>query len=149
MTLVAQEKNRISTPSKIYSDRITDEFGKPLNGLQIRVKGTNFRTFTDANGEFSINAKNGDVIELSKNGRIINSYRLNGSIYYEVEDNSNTVQEKRKERVSSASGRSKKLRSDTSMLFKNSLDSANSYKKSLPTKSIGFIENSLKICQSN
>ncbi len=145
MTLVAQEKNRISTPSKIYSDRITDEFGKPLNGLQIRVKGTNFRTFTDANGEFSINAKNGDVIELSKNGRIINSYRLNGSIYYEVEDNSNTVQEKRKERVSSASGRSKKLRSDTSMLFKNSLDSANSYKKSLPTKSIGFIENSLKI----
>ena len=145
MTLMAQEKNRISTPNRIYSDRITDEFGKPLSGIQIRVKGTNFRTYTDANGEFSINAKNGDVIVLSKNGKIINSYRLDGSIYYEVEDNSNMDDEKKRKRPSSLYKTSKKLRSDTSLLFQNSLDSANRYKKSLPTKSIEFIEESLKI----
>jgi len=66
--LIGQEQNRIAIPNRIYSDRITDEFGKPLSGIQIRVKGKSARTYTDANGEFSINAKNGDVIILSKNG---------------------------------------------------------------------------------
>jgi len=145
MTLMAQETNRISTPNRIYSDRITDEFGEPLSGIQIRVKDKSLRTYTDANGEFSINAKNGDVIVLSKNGRVINSYRLDGSIYYEVEDNSNRVEEKKRKGASSVYSSSKKLRSDTSFQFQNLLDSATAYRKSLPAKSIEFIENSLKI----
>ncbi len=145
-----QEKNRISTPNKMYSDRVTDEFGKPLSGIQIRVKGKSARTYTDANGEFSINAKNGDVIILSKNGVTINSYRLNGSIYYEVEDKDNVVLEKKeKKRSSSYKFKTNKLRSDSSVQFQNFLDSANRYKKSVPAKSIEFIGNSLKIANES
>ncbi len=143
--LFAQDESRIIVPNKIYSDRVTDEFGKPLSGIQVRVKGKSARAYTNTNGEFSINAKNGDIIVLSKNGIIINSYRLDGSIYYEVEDKDNVIQEKRKRQFTSDSRVSKKLRSDTSGQFQNFLDSANRYKKSVPTKSIEFIENSLKI----
>ncbi len=88
----AQVANEQTTPSELYSDRITDQDGTPLKGIQIRVKGTGKSTITDSNGEFSVNAKNGDVIVLSKNGSIINSYRLNGSIYYEVEDKSELIE---------------------------------------------------------
>ena len=69
----AQISNDVNTPSKLYSDRITNQEGNPLSGISIRVKGTNFSTITNINGEFTINAKNGDVIVLRKNGKIINS----------------------------------------------------------------------------
>ena len=140
--LSAQVEHRISTPNKIYSDRITNESGTPLSGIQIRVKGKGLTTITDANGEFSINAQNGDIIVLSKNGRTINSYRLDGSIYYEVKDDSQQIQSDEK---GSTSKRLRKLRTDDSEQFQFFIDSANTYKKSAPTKSIDYIENSLKI----
>ncbi len=139
---IAQEKSSINTPNKIYSDRITDESGAPLSGIRVRVKGKNLITYTDVNGEFSIDAKNGDIIVLSKNGKAINSYRLNGSVYYEVEDKSEQVQTDKK---ASPSKISKRLRTDNSAQFQSFLDSAIAYKKSAPTKSIDYIENSLKI----
>lgn len=142
---IAQEKSSINTPNKIYSDRITNESGAPLSGIRVRVKGTGLMTYTDVNGEFSIDAKNGDIIVLSKNGKAINSYRLNGSVYYEVEDKSELVKERQNESVSWSPKTSKKRKSDNSVQFQSFLDSANAYKKSAPTKSIDYIENSLKI----
>lgn len=135
----AQDKREVNIPNRIYSDRITDQNGMPLEGIQIRVRGTSISTVTDINGAFSINAKNGDVILLSRNGKIINSYRLDGSIYYEVQDKSET---KRKEAFSS---RSRDMKIDNSAQFKGLIDSAQFYKKKLPINSIEFVENALKI----
>ena len=142
----AQVTDEVYTPNKLYSDRITDQDGLPLSGVQIRVKGSSLTTITDTNGKFSISAKNGDIIILSKNGRIINSYKFDGSIYYEVEDQSNHIQEKRKHKTSSIS---KRVRSDNSSQFQPFIDSAGFYKKSFPAKSIDFIEKSLLIANQN
>lgn len=142
----AQISDKVYTPNKLYSDRITDQDGLPLSGVQIRVKGSTHTTITDANGEFSISAKNGDVIILSKNGRIINSYKLDGSIYYEVEDQSGKILEGRQKKNNSVS---KKLRADNSSQFQPFIDSAGFYKKSFPAKSIEFIEKGLLIANQN
>ena len=143
--LNAQINDRINTPDKLYSDRITDESGNPLSGLQIRVKGKGIITYTDVNGEFKIAAKNGDIIILSRNGKTINSYRLDGSVYYEIQDESDPIETKDRKKAFKTS---KKLRVDNATLFKTLIDSANIYKKNAPIKSIDYIENSLKIANT-
>ncbi|MCK4562117.1 MAG: tetratricopeptide repeat protein, partial [Flavobacteriaceae bacterium] len=135
----AQIVNEVNTPSKLYSDRVTNQDGTPLNGINIRVKGTSISTTTDINGEFTINAENGDIIVLSKNGKIINTYQLNGSIYYEVEDKSNQIQESKKLRSIS-----KKSRLNNSVQFQKELDSAILNIDKNPTQSVDFIGNALK-----
>ena len=139
----AQINNEIITPNKIYSDRITDQDGIPLNGIQIRVKGTNIYTVTDVNGQFSINAKNGDVIVLSKNGRRINTYRLDGSIYYEVKDESEQLVPQKSEKIRAYSI-SKRARTDNSEQFKKELDSAVFYMNTNSIQSVDFVGNALK-----
>jgi len=143
--LNAQNSDRINTPAKLYSDRITDESGNPLGGLQVRVKGKGIITYTDVNGEFKIAAKSGDIIVLSRNGKTINSYRLDGSVYYELQDESDQIETTDRKRTYKTS---KKLRADNATLFERLIDSANIYKKRAPTKSIDYIENSLKIANT-
>jgi tetratricopeptide (TPR) repeat protein len=143
--LNAQINDRINTPAKLYSDRITDEAGNPLSGLQVRVKGKGIITYTDVNGEFKIAAKNGDIIVLSRNGKTINSYRLDGSVYYEIQNESDQIETEGRKRAFKTS---KKLRVDNATLFEKLIDSANIYKKNAPTKSIDYIENSLKIANT-
>ncbi|MEN8125086.1 MAG: histidine kinase [Bacteroidota bacterium] len=135
----AQISNEATTPSKLYTDRITNQDGDPLSGINIRVKGTNISTITNINGEFTINAKNGDVIVLSKNGKIINTYRLNGSIYYEVEDQSDQIQKSKKARSFS-----KKVSAASPIQFQKELDSAIINIDKNPTQSVDFVGNALK-----
>jgi len=141
--LNAQISNEVRTPNRIYSDRITDQDGIPLSGIQVRVKGTGFTTMTDSNGEFSIDAKNGDVIILSKNGKRINTYRLDGSIYYEVKDESERVVPPASEKKRMRSF-SKKIRTDNSVQFKMELDSAVYYMNTNSIQSVDFVGNALK-----
>ncbi|MDY7396247.1 histidine kinase [Aureibaculum sp. 2210JD6-5] len=149
----AQENERMALPNKIYSDRVTDESGTPLSGLTVRVKGKGLRTTTNANGEFSINAKNGDVIELSKNGKVINTYRLDGSIYYEVQDESGVLDDElndaEADEAKKTSSVSKLRKRDEGTAFNEFLDSARDLKKSNPTKSIDQIREALLIADSN
>ena len=144
--LNAQIKDRVITPNKIYSDRITDQDGHPLSGIQIRVQGKNITTVTDADGQFSIDAQNGDLIILSKNGKRINSYRLDGSIYYEVKDESYQPQEQkaRSEKKYSFSKRSK----NTSAKFKQNLEAAISFQRTNSIKSVDLVANALKYANS-
>lgn len=44
------------------SGRVTDDNGQPLAGINVIVKGTSTGTATDASGNFSLNAKKGDVL---------------------------------------------------------------------------------------
>ncbi|MCB0485723.1 MAG: hypothetical protein KDC47_05970, partial [Flavobacteriaceae bacterium] len=146
LAVTAQIDKEAMPAAKFYSDRITDEYGNPLSGIRVRIKSTNISTITDANGEFKINAKNGDIIELSKNGRIINTYRLNGSTYYEVEDKSEQVLENANVYKSS---RSKKLEYNTADVFNSYIDSANNAKKSNPTQSIDYVEEALLMANAS
>ena len=146
-SIIAQNNDNAKVSNKLYSDRITDQDGNPLRNIKVRVKGTNIVTFTNANGEFKINAKNGDVIILSKNDKTINSYRLDGRSYYEVEDISNQLPENKTEKK--LYSRSKKVSIDNSAMFNKLLDSAKFFKKSNPTKSIDFIEELLIIANSS
>ncbi len=146
--VLAQENNRVATPSKIYSDRITDQDGIPLSGIKIRVRGQATSTFTDVNGEFSINAKNGDVIILSKNGKIINSYQLDGSVYYEINDESGQMERQELKKTNSIS-KFKSRRKDNTIQFQQLLDSASNFNKKNPIKSIDYIRSALLIADDN
>ncbi|MBT8385717.1 MAG: histidine kinase [Bacteroidia bacterium] len=136
--ITGQISNEANLPYKVYSDRITDQAGVPLSGIHIRVKGTNISTITDANGQFMINAKNGDVIILSKYGKVINSYRLDGSNYYEVIDESGRIDQKSRDKFGSYAKETSNVNSEFQFL----LDSANYYIKINPTRSIDLIERS-------
>ncbi|WP_343559045.1 TonB-dependent receptor [Sphingobacterium sp.] len=48
--------------------KITDPSGAPLNGVTVKVKGTNKVTQTDNSGNFSIEAKNGAMLVISSIG---------------------------------------------------------------------------------
>ena len=135
------------TGNKMYSDKITDDSGTPLRGITVRVKGKGISTVTDINGEFTINAQIGDIIVLSKNGRIIDSYRYDGSLYYEVEDKSDVIQSDKKRKT----GFKKRLKSKSSAknIFKIQLDSALYYATRNPTKSIDYIGTALKFAGNN
>ncbi|MFS8615985.1 MAG: TonB-dependent receptor [Solitalea sp.] len=47
------------------SGKVVDENGLPLPGVSIRVQGSSEGTSTDENGVFSLNASQGDVLEIS------------------------------------------------------------------------------------
>lgn len=115
---------------QIYSDYVADDFGNRLSGITVKIRGKSSTARTNYNGEFKIKASIGDVIILSKNGDIINSYMYDGSSQYNIEDKSGYY-----------SRTSKKVSKNN---FKIQLDSANYFIKSNPYKSISFVENSLK-----
>lgn len=138
----SQEK--ISSKS-VYSDRITDDSGKPLSGITVRVRGTSAKAKTNANGEFSIQAKHGDLIILSKDGKKINSYTYTGSPHYEVYDDKEILSEKKRaSKAKKSRSKLKKIISRDSELFNVQLDSAIRVSKTNPTNSIDFVGEALK-----
>ena len=53
---------------------------RPLEGISITVKGTNRGVSTDANGNFSISARSGDVLVLSGVGVTTSEIKVNASV---------------------------------------------------------------------
>ena len=146
----AQIEQRKTKENGYYTDRITDVDGKPLSGITVRVRGKGAFTKTDTNGEFTIKAQLGDIILLSKNGRTIDRYRYDGSLNYEVRDESDALG------VSEAESRSKPFKKSKINLskrrnndFKIQLDSALFYSNSNPTKSIDYIGTALNFVGNN
>lgn len=132
-----------------YSDRVTDVDGKPLIGINVRVRGKGTSVLTNSNGEFSIQATIGDIIILSKNGRTIDTYRYDGSLNYKLTDQDDvlgvpegSVKEPKK---------SNKLRFNAAAknAFTVQIDSALLYSKSNPAKSIDYIGKALNSAGSN
>ncbi len=120
----------------VYTSVIREDTGKPLSGVTVRVRGTGEVVKTDFNGEFSIHAKAGDVLIISKNGKRINTITLNNSNFYEIEDKTQLNQP-----IVTKRNFSKKTNQP---LVKSILDSARYFKKTHPDKSINFIEKALK-----
>jgi uncharacterized protein HemY len=126
-----QEKERKSN-SNYYSDFVADENGNRLSDITVSVQGSTKTTKTNINGEFTIEAKFGDVIELRKDGVLINSYVFDGSTEYQIEDNS---------KINKVQSKYKTSRADQFSIY---LDSAQYFKKNNPFISIEYIEKALK-----
>ncbi len=62
------EKNDEVVIPPLITGRITDSLGRPLSGATITVKGTDKKTMTDENGNFSIDVTPGAVLEVSMVG---------------------------------------------------------------------------------
>ncbi|WGD34380.1 VIT domain-containing protein [Olleya sp. YS] len=59
-----KSQTNLDTNKRIVSGVISDENGLPLPGAYVLIKGTSNGTSTDFDGNFSINAEVGDVIEV-------------------------------------------------------------------------------------
>ena len=55
----------ITSPQAPITGTVTDNAGKPLPGATVNVKGSKKGVSTDANGSFTIDVKNGDVLIIS------------------------------------------------------------------------------------
>ncbi|MBV1888434.1 MAG: hypothetical protein KUG51_04015, partial [Urechidicola sp.] len=115
-----------------YSSTITDDTGVAMSNVSVRVRSTGESVLTDSNGEFTVHAKAGDVLIISKDGKRINTITLNNSNFYQIEDKSYNF----------VSKPSKKIKQPSVEML---IDSARFYRKSDPDKSIGYIENTLKV----
>ncbi|WP_299548760.1 TonB-dependent receptor [Seonamhaeicola sp.] len=62
-----------SPPQQTISGTVVDEAGVPVAGANVVVKGTTKGTVTDFDGNFSISASSGDVLEVSYLGYITQS----------------------------------------------------------------------------
>jgi TonB-linked SusC/RagA family outer membrane protein len=55
----------IAQTSRVITGRITDENNRPVSGASVIIRGTTTGTAADAEGNFRINAKTGDVLVIS------------------------------------------------------------------------------------
>lgn len=136
INIYSQNKKGSSNRQGYYSDYVADESGKRLEGITVRVRGNSSSDITDVFGEFTVQANKGDLIILSRGGVRISSYVYDGSLHYEVLDNSEEDKVSENKRI-----KRKPVILDT---FKINLDSANYYVNHNATKSIKFIEQALK-----
>jgi len=60
------------------SGKVTDEKGNPFPGVTIAVKGTSTGTNSDANGDYALSAKSGDVLVFSSVGYISQEVAIKG-----------------------------------------------------------------------
>ncbi|MBP6023861.1 TonB-dependent receptor [Ferruginibacter sp.] len=60
-----EKEENIQAPFIEIKGKITDDTGRPLPGVSVVVRGTTKGTSTNANGEFSIDANAGEVLEFS------------------------------------------------------------------------------------
>lgn len=81
--------------SKKVTGTVTDKSGEPLIGVSVIVKGTQFGTQTNIDGEYSINAKQGDVLKFSYIGYKSQEITVSGASQIDVvlEDDSKTLDE--------------------------------------------------------
>ena len=68
-----------STQKQTIKGRVLDTNGNPLIGVTIKVKGTNNAVITDIDGNYSINASYGDILEFSYIGFTTKEVRANSN----------------------------------------------------------------------
>ncbi|MCF6279875.1 MAG: histidine kinase [Flavobacteriaceae bacterium] len=134
---IRTQKSEIVKDNTIYTSVIREDTGKPLSGVTVRVRGTGETARTNFNGEFTVHAKSGDVLIISKDGKRINTITLNNSNFYKIDDKSKIEQKKSNYK----SKISKKIRVPSANKL---LDSARLYQKTNPDKCINFVEKALK-----
>jgi TonB-linked SusC/RagA family outer membrane protein len=83
--------NLLWTSSAVYaqqrtiSGRVTDEGNKALTGVTVRVKGTQKTSVTNAGGNYTIQAKSGDILQFSFVGRGTKEFTVGSNDVIEVQ----------------------------------------------------------------
>ena len=72
---------------------VVDEFGEPMIGVTVRVKGTQAATITDLDGNFTINAKPGQQIELSYVGYLTQTVKAENGLKINMKPDSKMMDE--------------------------------------------------------
>lgn len=75
----AQKTQQHSGKKQTVKGQVLDANGNPLIGVTVKVKGTNNAAVTDLDGNYSINADRGDMLEFSYVGFTTKEARANGS----------------------------------------------------------------------
>ncbi|WP_462318973.1 STN domain-containing protein, partial [Marinilabilia sp.] len=65
IVILSEERMRQQQEGRTVAGVVTDTSGDPVPGVNVFVKGTTAGTITDANGEYSIEVKRGDVLVFS------------------------------------------------------------------------------------
>jgi len=76
--------------------KVTDSKGQPLPGAIIKVKGTQKATAVDASGQFSIDAKSGDVLVITFVGFLPKEVTVSDStspLYIQLQEDNRAMQE--------------------------------------------------------
>ena len=80
LTFITLMVSMVAFSQQTISGSVTDENGVPLPGATVFVQGTSNATTTDFDGNFSINASNGDILEASYVG--YNGFLTNCIVIY-------------------------------------------------------------------
>ncbi|NML23856.1 SusC/RagA family TonB-linked outer membrane protein [Pseudoflavitalea sp. G-6-1-2] len=75
-TPAAEKKETVAIAPDPITGKVTDSIGNPLAAATVSVKGKDVHVMTDANGQFSIDAKAGDMLVISYVGLETLNYRL-------------------------------------------------------------------------
>ena len=83
---VAAQQNKIK-------GTVVDEFGEPMIGVTVKVKGADVAGITDIDGNFFINAREGVDIELSYIGYLTQTIKLKDGIQIQMKPDSQMMEE--------------------------------------------------------
>ncbi len=76
--------NLHEAPAKNVTGTITDDTGEPMIGVSVVVKGTTRGAITDINGQFTIDANEGDILEISYIGFVAQEVVIGSESSYAV-----------------------------------------------------------------
>jgi TonB-linked SusC/RagA family outer membrane protein len=65
LTLLMLASVLVYAQTRVITGKVVDEKGEPVSGASVIIKGTTTGASANANGEFRINAKTGDVLEIT------------------------------------------------------------------------------------
>jgi TonB-linked SusC/RagA family outer membrane protein len=88
--LIVADNNRPAVPvsapqqSGRITGTITDVAGEPLIGASVVIKGTFVGTATDVDGRYSLNAKQGDILEISFLGYVTQTITVDEKTVYNI-----------------------------------------------------------------
>jgi len=75
---------QVAIAQKTISGKVTDSKSQPLLGATVAIQNSTTGTVTDLDGAYSLNAKEGDVIEISFVGYVTSIVNIEKSIIYDV-----------------------------------------------------------------
>ena len=94
-----ETKRKLNSIRKDFDGTVTgfvaDKDGEPLPGANVQIKGTNFGTTTDFDGNYSIKIKKGDILNINYIGFLSKEVTIKNQINIDIqlEENSNSLDE--------------------------------------------------------
>lgn len=90
--IILSNKKQTTSPQQttIVKGTVKDNKGEVLIGVNVKVKGTTNGTITDFDGEFTLEAKKGDVLEFSYVGYKTTTSTVDGQVSYQITLNEDT-----------------------------------------------------------